>query len=79
MPAQRSFESTYTGDVMKAITRYCKFLDRGVECWRAPMDGSRACGCKPQDMAIQFRSGLSRSHRRKIRRQLREKERASHH
>lgn len=56
---------------MPAIAYVCKFLDRGVECDRAPMDGSRACGCKRSQMDfIWARRGISRSHRRKIRKQI---------
>lgn len=57
---------------MKAAHFYCKFLDRGVECHRAPLDGSRACGCKGSQKGLFFRPGMSRSHRRKIRRQIRD-------
>jgi hypothetical protein len=55
---------------MKAVYRFCKFLDRGVECRNAPMDGSRACGCKPEQKDYEFEPGLSLSHRRKIAKQL---------
>lgn len=50
---------------MKALIYYCPYLDRGVECGRASMDGSIVCGCPPR-----FRRGLSQSHRRCLQRQL---------
>lgn len=58
---------------MKDTYRYCKFLDRGVECWNGRY-GTGECGCKTPQMALGFRPGLSRSHRRAIRKQLRQQE-----
>lgn len=54
----------------KAVFYFCRFLDRGVECWRAPLDRSRACGCLHYQMDFVLRAGLSQSHERKIRRQI---------
>jgi hypothetical protein len=57
---------------MKAFHLHCKFIERGVECHRAPLDGSRCCGCRREQKQLVFRTGLSRSHRRNIIKQVQE-------
>ena len=63
---------------MRAIYLSCKFLDRGVDCWNAPIKSERfvgahydfyMCGCTPAQKMIEWRSGMSQSHIRKIARQ----------
>jgi hypothetical protein len=50
---------------MRALIFYCPYLDRGVDCRNAPLNGQSDCGCKPR-----LRLGLSSAHKRKLLKQL---------